>query len=156
MRKLLLSSILFLILSGSVQADTSDYVTMGIVLDPVQLFTVNNIGPLTFTYDQFFDFGVSQDIGDINYDLVSNTGWEVKAMILDASGDGQTPDDWDDENWMLFVNGFLLDEGGTSVIDMDLSPVNRDDAVWEVLLSIPWPVGPSTADCQIELTASTL
>ena len=127
-----------------------------ILLGPVQLFVVNNTSPLTFTYDQYSDFGVAQDLGDVNYDLISNVAWQVWGQILDGTGGGQTADDWDGGNWTLSVNGVAVNETSPEIIDSDTNPVNRDDALWDVLVSIPWPESVGTADCQIELTAETV
>jgi hypothetical protein len=156
MRKLLFSIIAFMLMTVAVQAEPFDDGSFGYLLGPVQLFLVNNSEPLSFTYDEYSDFGVAQDIGDVNYDLVSNVGWEVTAKILDGATGGQTVDDWDDTNWTLSVNGVAIDETVFNVIDTDPNPVNRTGALWEVLLTIPWPEAAGTADCQIELTASTI
>jgi hypothetical protein len=156
MRKLLFSVFIFSLLCVPVKAEPARDTTLGIILGPVQLFVVNNATPLTFTFDQYSDFGVVQDLGDVNYDLISNVGWVVRAKILDTTGGGQTADDWNDASWTLSVNGAALNESTTVVIDTDTNPVNRSGALWEVLLTIPWSEGPSTPDCQIELTAETL
>ncbi|MCK4720183.1 hypothetical protein KAU08_05970 [bacterium] len=156
MRKLLFSMIAFMLMTVTAQAVPFDDGSFGYLLGPVQLFIVNNTEPLTFTFDEYSDFGVAQDIGDVNYDLVSNVGWEVTGKILDGVAGGQTVDDWDDTNWTLSVNGVAIDETVFNVIDTDPNPVNRTGALWEVLLTIPWPEAASTADCQIELTASTI
>jgi hypothetical protein len=156
MRKLLFSVSLLALMAVPAQARTSENFNMGIILGPVQFFSVNNISPLIFTFDQYSDFDVPQDIGDINYDLVSNTGWQVEAIILDNSSGGQTADDWDAVNWTLSVNGVAVSEDSSNVIDTSPDPVNRTQALWPVLLTIPWPEGLSTPDCWISLTASTL
>ena len=156
MRKLLFSVLLFLLIAVPAQAKQADDIGMAILLGPVQLFTVNNVAPLTFTFEKYADFGVAQDLGPIDYDLVSNTGWEVKAQILDTSIDGQTPDNWDDEAWTLMVNGTAINESTSTVIDTSPDPVDRTNAHLQVLVTIPWPVGPSNPDCVISLTATTL
>ncbi len=156
MRKLLFSLLVFLLSAAPAEASPSEGTALGIILAPVQLFTVNNVGPLTFTFDQYSDFGVVQDIGDVNYDLISNVGWQVTAQIRDFTAGGQTAGDWDDPNWTVSVNGVVVDESLAAVIDTDPNPVNRNDAVWEVLLTIPWPEGSSNPDCRIRLTASTV
>ncbi len=155
-RKLLFFISVLLLPAMPAEASPSEGTALGIILGPVQLFTVNNVGPLSFTFDQYSDFGVAQDIGDVNYDLISNVGWVVRAQIADDTGGGQTADDWDDTNWTLSVNGAVVDESVATVIDTDPNPVNRDDALWQVLLTIPWPQSASSPDCQIVLTAETL
>ncbi len=156
MRKLLLSMIAFMLMTVTAQAVPFDDGSFGYLLGPVQLFLVNNTEPLTFTFDEYSDFEVAQDIGDVNYDLVSNIGWEVTAKILDGATGGQSVNDWDGTNWTLSVNGVNIDETAAIVIDTDPNPVNRTGALWEVLLTIPWPEAAGTADCQIEMTASTI
>jgi len=156
MRKLLFSLLVFLLSAAPAVASPSEGTALGIILGPVQLFIVNNVGPLSFTFDQYSDFGVVQDIGDVNYDLISNVGWVVRAQISDGSAGGQTADDWDDTNWSLSVNGAVVDESVVTAIDGDPNPVNRDDALWQVLLTVPWPQSASNPDCQIVLTAETI
>jgi len=156
MRKLLFSVLLLVAMAVPAQAKPAENIAMAIILGPVQLFTVNNVAPLSFTFETYSDFGAVHDIGSVDYDLVSNTGWEVKAVILDTSVDGQTADNWDDAQWTLSVNGVGLNESGSTVIDTSPEPVNRSHSFWQVLLAIPWPVGPSSPDCVISLTATTL
>lgn len=155
MRKLVFSIVIIMLLTVPASARSRDEGIVFFPLGPVQVFVVNNTEALTFTFDEYSDFGVAQDIGDVDYDLVSNTGWEVTAQIRDWGFD-QTWFDWDDANWTLSVNGAVIDEGTPVVIDTDPNPVERYGALWEVLLTIPWPEAANTADCWIEMTASTL
>jgi len=158
MRKVVISIFLFMLLTIPSNAEPEPRIdgSLNIFLGPVQLFVVNNTSSLTFTFDQYSDFGVSHDLGDVNYDLISNVAWQVWGQILDGTGGGQTADDWDDSSWTLSVNGVAVNETSPEIIDSDPNPVNRDDALWEVLVSIPWPESVGTADCQIELTAETV
>jgi len=158
MRKLVFSVFLFILLTvpSNAEPEPGTDGSLIIFLGPVQFFVVNNSSPLTFTYDQYSDFGVAQDLGDVNYDLISNVAWQVWGQILDGTGGGQTADDWDGSNWTLSVNGVAVNETSAVIIDSDPNPANRDDALWEVLLSIPWPESVGTPDCQIELTAETV
>jgi hypothetical protein len=155
MRKLLIFIVLFTVFATPSYADRDDEFGFYIPLGPVQNFVVNNAGPLTFTYDEYADFGVAQDIGDIDYDLTSNIGWEVAAQIID-SGASQVSNDWDSINWTLTVNGVAIDESGPTVIDSDTNPIDVTGELWEVLLTIPWSEAAGTADCEISLTASTV
>lgn len=156
MRKVLIIFWAFFTLILPVQADSGDDLTLSIVFGPVQYFAINNAGPLTFTYDQYSDFGSAQDIGDVNYDLTSNTAWEVTCLILDDTTSGQTADNWDDSTWTLSVNAVAVNETLPVVIDSDGNPVLRTGELWEVLLTIPWSEGPSNPDCVLEITASTV
>ena len=156
MRKILFSVAIFLLLANPMFADSGDEGYILIALGPVTFFDINNAAPLSFTYDQYSDFGVAQDLGDIDYDLIANAAWEVTAIILDDTTGGQTSDDWDDLNWTLTVNGATIDESTSNVIDSDSNPIFLFGGLWEVLLTIPWPESSKTADCIIELTASTI
>jgi hypothetical protein len=156
MRKLLFSVVVLLFTGTPASVQAQGQIALSIIMGPVQYFAVNNAGPLAFTFNEYSDFGVAQDIGDVNYDLTSNTGWEVKGQIRDDTSGGQTPDDWDDGNWTLSVNGVAITESIETVIDTDPNPVNRTGALWEVLLTIPWPENPSNPDCAILLTATEL
>ena len=155
MKGTLILIIIFFLMVIPVHADMEDEVEYGFLLGPVQLFIVNNAGPLIYTYDQFSDFDVSQDIGDINYDLTSNVEWQVTGIISDTTLGGQVADDWDDAAWTLSVNGVALNESTDTVIDSDGSPIDVTGATWEVLLGIPWPESVSNPDCAILLTAET-
>ena len=154
MRKILIFLIAFSLLAVPARAD--DQVALGMSLAAIQVFTVNNVGPLTFTYDEYSDFGVAQDIGDIDYDLQANAGWQVEAIILDGVQSSQTADDWDDSTWTLSVNAVTINESAAVVIDSDSSPTWRFNELWQVLLTIPWAESASSPDCTIELTASDL
>ncbi len=154
MRRLFISFIAFLLFATSAMAEVEIGVVMSVAT--VNVFQVNNVGPLTFTFDEYSDFGIAQDIGDIDYDLDANAGWQVSAIILDGTQNGQTADDWDDVTWTLSVNGVAINESSGTVIDSDPGPVSRTGALWEVLLTIPWPESASTPDCTIQLTASDL
>jgi len=156
MRKLALIAVMFFCLAAPAHAESRDDGFLLIFLGPVQLFVVNNSSPLTFTYDEYSDFGVAQDLGDVNYDLISNVAWQVNADVNDGPGGGMTPGDWD-PGWTLTLNGVVIDVGGgTDVIDSGPGAVNRDDALWEVLLTIPWSESAGSADCRIDLTAETI
>ncbi len=143
------SIVVLMLLAVPATATPLDEERIFMPLGPVQLFVVNNTVPLTFTYDEASDFGVARDLGDIDYDLVSNTGWEVSATINDIDSD------WDDVNWTLSVNGTVIDISGV-VIDTDPNPVERYGALWEVLLIIPWPESISNPECEIIMTATEL
>ena len=122
----------------------------------IQIFTVNNVAPLTYTYSNYSDYGTPQDLGDINYDLQANSAWQVEGRIFDNESGGQNANDWDDGSWKLTVNGIAINETTDTVIDSGGGPVARDDALWEVLLTIPWPESAASPDCRLLLTASNL
>jgi len=151
--KLFICLVIFIALATPALAEEAD---VEITINSIVEFTVNTVAALTFTYDQYSDFGVPQDLGDINYDLISNVAWKVVGKILDGPGGGQTPNDWDGTNWTLKANGVTLNESTNKTIDSGSGPIIRDNAVWEVLLTIPWPKSVGTADCRIAMTASTL
>jgi hypothetical protein len=144
----------FFLLNLTSPLHADDSVRIPMYVKEIIVFQVNNISPLTYTYNSYDDFGVAQDIGDIDYDLEANSGWQVDAIILDGVQNGQTSDNWDDSVWTLTVNGVAIDESTGTIIDSDPSPVNRAHARWHVFLTIPWPQSPSTPDCTIEMTAS--
>jgi hypothetical protein len=154
MRWVVIIPMIFLSLVVPAQADVDSGVALSIT--EIQIFVVNNVGPLTFTYSSYSDYGTPQDIGDINYDLQANSAWEVEARIYDSTAGGQNADDWDDGSWTLSVNGVAINESSGMVIDSGGGPVARDDALWEVLLTIPWPESTSNPDCRIQLTATSL
>jgi len=129
-------------------------VDVEITIETIVEFTVNNVGPLTFTFDQYSDFGVAQDLGDVDYDLSVNQGWQVEAIILDGTQNGQTADDWDDDAWTLTVNAVEINETTEVVIDSGGAAVHREGSLWAVQLTIPWPESNSTPDCTIQMTAS--
>ena len=156
MKGALFSIVIFFLLVIPAHADLEDEIEYGFLLGPVQLFIVNNAAPLTFTYDQHSDFSVSQDIGDINYDLTSNIAWKVTAIITDTTTGGQVADNWDDAGWTLSVNGVTLNESTNTIIDSDGAAIDVTGATWEVLLDIPWPESVSNPDCAIILTAETI
>lgn len=153
MRKILISLIVFLLLASPAFAEEVD---VEITIQSIVEFTVNNAVALTFTYDEYSDFGVAQDIGDVDYDLSVNQGWQVEGLILDGTQNGQTAADWDAATWTLSVNAVTIDETAAVIIDSGGAAVHRDDSVWEVLLTIPWSESASTPDCTIELTASAV
>jgi hypothetical protein len=152
MRKPLVSFAVFLLLAVPARAEGQGGFAFSVT--EIQVFTVNNVGPLTYTYSSYSDFGTPQDLGDINYDLQANSGWQVEAIILDGTQSGQAADDWDDGSWALTVNGVAINETFGVVIDTDPNPVNRVGATWPVFLNIPWPESASNPDCTIQLTAS--
>jgi hypothetical protein len=152
MRKLLIGVAVFLLLAAPAMAQET--VDVEITINTIVEFTVNNVAALTFTYDQYSDFGVAQDLGDVDYDLNVNQAWQVEGIILDSTQNGQVADDWDDSSWTLSVNAVTIDESSAVVIDSGGAAVHRVGSVWEVLLTIPWPESNSTPDCTIELTAS--
>jgi hypothetical protein len=156
MRKLFISLFVFLLLTVPVRADEIDTLDVNITLETILVFTINNAGALTFTYDEYVDFGVANDIGDVDYDLTCNQGWQVTGIILDGTQGGQVADDWDAANWTLTVNTVTIDETAGVVIDSDGSAVYRDDSVWDVTLNIPWPESAATPDCTIQLTAAAV
>jgi hypothetical protein len=153
MRRLLLSILMLLL--WVCPAWASDTTEIPLFVLSISIFQVNNPAPLAFSFDSYDDFGVGQDIGDIDYDLQSNSGWQVDAIILDGVQNGQTANDWDDTSWTLAVNGVEIDELSTTTIDSDPAPVDRTNALWHVALTIPWPESASTPDCTIEMTASS-
>jgi len=154
MRKILIAIVAFLLLATP--AFAAEEVDVNITISTILVFTANNVAPLTYTYDTYAKFGAAQDIGDVNYDLTCNQGWQVVGLILDGTQNGQTAADWDGVGWTLSVNGVTLDEVAADVIDSGGAAVYRDGAVWEVLLTIPWPESNSTPDCTIEMTASAV
>jgi len=153
MRKALIALVIFLALTPAAMAETVD---VEITIQTIVEFTVNNAGALTFTYDQYSDFGVANDIGDVDYDLYVNQAWEVEGLILDGTQSGQTADDWDVASWTLSVNAVTINESSDVVIDSGGAAVARTGSVWEVLLTIPWSESASTPDCTIQLTASSV
>ena len=154
MRKVFIFVVLLLLAALPVRAERQG----GFILSVTAIlnFNVDNVGPLTYTYSSYSDFGTPQDIGDIQYDLSTNSGWQVTALILDGTQNGQIADDWDDASWTLSVNGVAINETSPVVIDSRPYPVNRSNRLWPVLLTIPWPESISTPDCTIELTASAV
>jgi hypothetical protein len=152
MRKYFILIVAFLLIAAPVMAQ--EEVDVEITILTIVEFTANNVAPLTFTYDQYSDFGVAQDLGDVDYDLNVNQAWEVEAIILDGTQNGQAAADWDDTNWTLSVNAVEIDESLAVVIDSGVVAVDRAGALWQVLLTIPWPESNSTPDCTIEMTAS--
>ncbi len=152
MRKLFICVAAFLLLA--VPAMAQETVDVEITIQTIVEFTANNAGPLTFTYDQYSDFGVAQDIGDVDYTLSVNQAWQVVAIILDGTQNGQTAADWNGVGWTLSVNAVTLDEVAADVIDSGGAAVHRVNSMWQVLLTIPWPESNSTPDCTIEMTAS--
>lgn len=154
MRCLVIIAMVFLSLATPAWADVDSGVALSIT--EIQIFVVNNVGPLTFTYSSYSDYGTPQNIGDISYDLQANSAWQVEGRIFDNEAGGQIANDWDDGNWTLTVNGYTIDESTDTVIDSGGGPVARDDALWEVQLTIPWPESTSSPDCQIQLTASSI
>ncbi len=155
MRKFFISIAIFLLFAIPAHADIVDTLDVNITIDTILVFTINNGAALTFTYDEYTDFGVANDIGDVDYDLTSNQGWEVNGIILDGVQSGQTADDWG-AGWTLSVNAVTINETADVTIDSDGSAVYRDDALYEVLLTIPWPESVSTPDCTIQLTAASV
>ncbi|MCK4720182.1 hypothetical protein KAU08_05965 [bacterium] len=127
-----------------------------ITIQAIVEFTVNNAGALTFTYDEYADFGVANDIGDVDYDLYVNQAWQVTGKILDGVQNAQTADDWDVAAWTLSVNAVTINETTAVNVDSGGAAVARTGSVWEVLLTIPWPESASTPDCTIEMTASSV
>jgi hypothetical protein len=154
MRKYILPLFIFLLLASPAVA--AEQVDVNVMIQTILVFTANNAAPLTFTYDSYDDFGVAQDIGDVNYDLTCNQGWQVEGEILDGTQNGQTAADWDDSAWTLSVNGVTIDESAPVVIDSDGSAVYRVGSDWQVLLTIPWPESNASPDCTIEMTASAV
>ena len=127
-----------------------------ITINAIAEFVVNNAGDLTFTFDEYADFGSANDIGDVDYDLNVNAAWQVEGLILDGTQNAQTADDWDDSAWTLSVNAVTIDESTPVNVDSGGGAVARSGSVWEVLLTIPWPESASTVDCSIQLTATAV
>ena len=153
MRKLFIGLVIFIALATPAMAETCD---VEITISTIVEFTVNNVTALTFTYDQYSDFGVNQDLGDVDYDLSVNQGWQVTGKILDGTQNGQTAADWNAAAWTLSTNAVTINETAAVVIDSGGAAVHRVGSLWEVLLNIPWPESNSTPDCTIELTASAV
>jgi len=153
MRKLLIIGLAFFLLASPAFAEQVD---VEITIQTITEFTINNAGPLTFTYDEYADFDVANDIGDVDYDLYVNQAWQIDGQILDGVQNGQTAADWDDATWTLSVNAVTINEAGTVTVDSGGAAVARTGSVWEVLLTIPWSEPASTPDCTIELTASAV
>ncbi len=154
MRRILIGCMVFLFLATPAMA--AELLDVEITIQTIVEFTVNNAGPLTFTYDEYVDFGVANDIGDVDYNLYVNQAWQVEGIILDGVQNGQTAADWDAATWTLSVNAVTIDESAAVVIDSGGAAVARTGSVWEVLLTIPWPESASTPDCTIEMTASSV
>lgn len=154
MRKVLISFFVFILLATPAMA--AEELDVEITIQTIVEFTVNNAGPLTFTYDEYSDFDVANDIGDVDYDLYVNQAWQVTGKILDGTQSSQTADDWDDGTWTLSVNAVTINETSAVNIDSGGAAVERTGSVWEVLLTIPWPESASTPDCTIEMTASSV
>jgi len=154
MRKTFIFLLAFMLFAAPAWAQET--VDVEITIDTILVFTVNNVGPLTYTYNAYSQFGVAQDIGDVDYDLTCNQGWQVVGLILDGTQNGQTAADWDDASWTLSVNAITIDETAADVVDSGGSAVYRVGSVWQVLLTIPWPESNSTPDCTIQLTASAV
>ncbi len=155
MRRILLPLLIFFLFATPAFADTDvETLDVNITINTILVFTINNAGPLTFTYDEYTDFGVANDIGDVDYDLTCNQGWQVQGLILDGTQSGQAAADWDDSGWTLSVNAVTIDESTPATVDSDTVACFRDDQVWEVLLNIPWSESVSTPDCTIQLTAA--
>jgi len=154
MRKLFIGLVIFIALAAPAMA--AEEVDVEITINTIVEFTVNNVAALTFTYDQYSDFGADQDLGDVDYDLSVNQAWQVVGQILDGTQNGQTAADWDVAAWTLSVNAVTINEAGTTVVDSGGAAVHRVGSLWEVLLNIPWPESNSTPDCTIELTASAV
>jgi len=154
MSRHLIFAVFFILVAGSAQADVDSGIALSVT--EIQIFTVNNVAPLTFTYSSYSDYDTPQDIGDVNYDLQANAGWQVECRIIDTTWGGQVADNWDDGSWTLSLNAVTVEEGTDTVIDSGGGPVSRDDALWEVLLTIPWPESAANPDCRLLLTASNL
>ena len=154
MRSLVIIPMVFLCMAVPALADVDSGLALSVT--EIQIFTVNNVAPLTFTYSSYSDYDTPQDIGDVNYDLQANAGWQVECRIFDNESGGQNSNDWDDGSWTLTVNGIAINETTDTVIDSGGGPVARDDALWEVLMTIPWPESTSSPDCRIQLTASSI
>jgi len=152
MRKLFIGLVIFIALAAPAMAETVD---VEITISTIVEFTVNNVTALTFTYDQYSDFGAAQDIGDVDYDLSVNQAWQVTGKILDGTQNGQTAADWN-AAWTLSTNAVTINETAAVVVDSGGAAVHREGSLWEVLLTIPWPESNSTPDCTIELTASAV
>ena len=160
MRKLLLLAVAFLMFTGLAAPAfaTTDTVTVVVTVNDLFFFEINSPTGFTITYDAYGDFGVAQDLGDIDYDLHCNDddGWTVTGKILDGTQDGQEAGDWDDTNWTLSVDGDALNETTATTFDGDTGPEYTNGGLWEVLLTIPWPEPADTYDCTIECTATNL
>jgi len=132
-------------------------VDVTITIQAIAELVVNNVGDLTFIYDEYADFDVTNDIGDVDYDLITNSAWEITGRLRDEGGD-QTPFNWNSDSWTLTVNGVVIDESANTVIDTESSPTERNDALWLVTLNIPWDQqgNHSSPDCKIILTASAI
>src|SRR3990172_3412326 len=146
MRKYLIGLSLLILPLIATPAFAAEQVDVEITINQIVEFTVNNVGAFTFTYDQYADFGVAQDLGDVDYDLYVNQAWQIDGQILDGVQNGQTAADWDDVNWTLSVNAVTIDEAGTTIIDSGGAAVARTGSLWQVLLTIPWPESNSTPD----------
>ena len=129
-------------------------VDVEITILPIVEFTVNHGTLIIYTYDRSSVFDVPQDLGNVEYDLYVNQGWQIEGIILDDSENDQTADDWDAVTWILSINDVIINETEHGMIDSGDSAVARTGNVWKVLLTIPRSEGSSTSDCTIELTAS--
>ena len=144
------------VLFFALPAMAQEEVDVELTISQILVFTENNVGPLTCLLDAYSEFGVATDIGDVDYDLTTNQAWQVDAIILDGTQNGQAADDWDVVNWTLSVNAVTLNEATDSTIDSGGAAVNRVGSVWQVLLTVPWPESQATPDCTLSMTASLI
>lgn len=153
MRIFLISLIAVLVFAAPAMAGDTHTVDVELTINPFIDFITNNAGPLTCTIDAFAEYDAATDIGDVDYDLTTNHDWQVTGLILDGVQGGQTAADWN-AAWTLSVNAVTLDEVGADIVDTGSAGDNDAGALWEVLLTVPWPEAEKTPDCTIELTVS--
>ncbi len=156
MRKLLIFIALFLLHAAPAVADATQGVDVKITIETIIRSEVNNGAAINLMWNEFDDFDIVQDIGDVNYDLNSNRVLQFDALILDGPQDGQTADDWGMAPWLLSVNDVAINESSGTTVDSFGPDVIRDDNFWKVLLSIPGEESVSNPDCTILITVSVI
>lgn len=155
MRKLLIFIVLFLLHAAPAVADATQSVDVKITIETIFRSEINNGAAINLTWNEFNDFDITQDIGDVTYDLSSNRVLQFDALILDGPQGGQTADNWGAATWLLSVNDVTVNESSGTTVDSYGPGVIRDDNFWEVLLKIPGVESVST-DCTIQITVSVV
>lgn len=156
MRILLIFIVLFLLLAAPAVADATQAVNVKITIETIIRSEVNNGAAINLMWNEFNDFDIARDIGDVNYDLYSNRVLQFDALILDGPQDGQTADNWGAAAWVLSINDVTINESSYTTVDCIGPGVIRDDNFWEVLLKNPGVESVSNPDCTILITVSVI